>query len=330
MSDVHTLLPYGWNHQELPAGTAPARVIRHDGALLQIVAADGIRTIRTPAGLAVTVGDWLALDGMLVDCVLPRRSLLRRLDVDVDRAQELAANIDVVLIALGVDRPVKPGRIHRSVALAWDAGATPVIVLTKTADAAAPDLRGLRAQHPGVDVIATSALEGIGLDELRAAIGSGTAVLLGESGAGKSTLVNALLGHDVADTGGVRGDAKGRHTTTARQLHPLPGGGVIIDTPGIRAVGLFTDAAAVDAAFDDLASLADQCRFTDCGHQSEPGCAVRAAVDAGELPVERYDAWRHLQREVASAAMRATPGAQHAYVRQFGRAAKTAPKHKRG
>ena len=155
--------------------------------------------------------------------VLPRTSLLRRQSAEAQGAQALAANVDVVLVTCGVDRPVKAGRIYRSVAIAWDAGATPVLVLTKAAGHD-PEVSRLELENPGVQVIITSALKGIGVEEVRAVISGRPAVLLGESGAGKSTLVNALLGSDAADTGSVReDDAKGRHTTTSRQLHVLPG-----------------------------------------------------------------------------------------------------------
>ena len=343
LSDFASLLPYGWSNQPLPPDTEPARVTRHDGASLAVIAADGPRVIRNSAQLDPdpTVGDWLALDADgRIHSVLPRHSLLRRENADATGVQSLAANVDVVLIACGIDRPIKPGRVYRAIALARDAGADPVLVLTKAgaADAPAPDVPRLEREHPGVPVLVTSALEGVGLDAVRAAIAGRTAVLLGESGAGKSTLVNALLGRADAATGAVRaGDAKGRHTTTSRQLHLLPadaGGGVIIDTPGIRGIGLFTDADAVDAAFADIADLAASCRFADCGHATEPGCAVLAAIADGTLSAERHAAWRRLQREVASAARRAEPHTWRSRelgraVKKSGRAAKEGQARKR-
>ena len=221
--------------------------------------------------------------------------------------------------------------IEIGIAIAWDAGATPVLVLTKAAGHD-PEVSRLELENPGVQVIITSALEGIGVEEVRAVISGRTAVLLGESGAGKSTLVNALLGSDAADTGSVReGDAKGRHTTTSRQLHVLPGdaGGVIIDTPGIRSVGLFTDADAVDASFADIRELAAHCRFRDCRHHAEPGCAVLEAIEDSVLPAGRYESWRRLQREVASAARRANPHEQRRRGKTFSRAAKEGARRKR-
>lgn len=353
MSEFPTLLPYGWGGQPLPTGTTPARVIRHDGSTLSVITEDGVRGTRNSTQLhpAPTVGDWLALNAGAgssagpssgssaeqIHSVLPRTSLLRRQSADESGEQALAANVDVVLITCGIDRPIKAGRLHRSIAICWDAGATPVIVLTKAsgADASAIDIPQLQLEHPGVPVLVTSALEGQGLDAVRSIVAGRTAVLLGESGAGKSTLANALLQDaEAIITGQVRaGDAKGRHTTTARQLHLLPqesGGGVIIDTPGIRSIGLFTDADAVDASFAEILELASDCRFRDCTHGTEPGCAVLVALELGALNRKRYDAWRQLQREVARAALRSSPHEERRRGKQFSRAAKLGAARKRG
>ena len=174
MSSFPSLLPFGWNEQPLPAGTTPARVIRHDDSTLSVFTHEGATTVRTPLELypEPTVGDWLALDGERIVEVLPRSSLFRRQAADERGSQTLAANVDVVLITCGIDRPVKPGRIHRSIAIAWDAGATPVLVLTKAErrDAAVLDLPKLELEHPGVLVLVTSALEGIGVEAVREAI----------------------------------------------------------------------------------------------------------------------------------------------------------------
>lgn len=341
--NLSALLPYGWRTQPLPLGAESARVIRHDGATLTIIVADSTRSTDSTGGVThrsvgnrtdlepePTVGDWIAVAGDRVVEVLPRTSLLRRRAAEGLATQALAANVDVVLVTCGLDRPVKAGRIHRSVALARDANAVPVLVLTKAAGAE-PDVARLQLEHPGVEILVTSAREGIGVEAVRAAIAGRTAVLLGESGAGKSTLVNALLGDDRVDTGRVRtGDAKGRHTTTSRELHLVPGGGVIIDTPGIRTLGLVTDADAVDASFTDILELASRCRFRDCRHESEPECAVREAIDAGELATARYDSWRRLQREVANAIVRASPHEQRRRGKTFSRAAKEGARRKRG
>jgi ribosome biogenesis GTPase / thiamine phosphate phosphatase len=344
LHDHAALQPLGWRESrttQLPAGTCPARVVRHDGHTLLAATAHGEATLLASRRLdpQPTVGDWVALpcpeddprgrpgdpdpQGVRpITAVLPREALLRRLAADAVGEQVLAANVDLVLVVCGVDRPLRAGRVQRVATQAWDSGATPVLVLTKAADAAALDLPRLELEHPGLEVLACAALEGIGLDHLRDRLAGRTAVLVGESGSGKSTLTNALLGRAAAATGRVRsGDAKGRHTTTARQLHLLPGpaGGSIIDTPGIRSVGLAADADAVDAVFPEVLALAADCRFSDCGHRTEPGCAVLAAVQEGELAAERYEAWLRLQRELASAAIRSSPQEYRAYVRQFGR-----------
>lgn len=273
-----------------------------------VAQADGVRSLpfRTPA--PPTVGDWVAVTDDVVEAVLPRTSFLRRRDPTTDDEQALAANVDVVGIVCGLDRPVTEGRVQRFVAITHDAGAEPLVVLTKVdlADDPGPQLERVRQAVPGVEAITASATRGDGLDALRAAAVDRTLVLLGESGAGKSTLLNALAGTEVAATGEVRaGDAKGRHTTTSRQLHRLPSGGVLIDSPGIREVGLFVDLEALAASFDDIATLGEGCRFRDCGHGNEPGCAVLGAVEAGSLARQRYEAWRAMRIEVAAADARA-------------------------
>ena len=334
------LEPYGWTAArigQLPTGTQPARVVRYDGASLLAATTTGLSALRVPPGVdpPPTVGDWLAIsrpseadpDDARLLRVLERTSLLRRMTADGTGSQALAANVDMVLITCGLDRPVRAGRIHRAAAQAWDADAHPVLLLTKAGapGAADVDLPRLELEHPGMHVLVTSSQEGIGLDDLRALVAGRTAVLVGESGAGKSTLINALLGRDEVATGAVReGDAKGRHTTTSRQLHvlPGPGGGVVIDTPGIRSLGLFASSGSVDAAFADIQELAAECRFSDCRHDTEPGCAVLEARDSGELGQGRYDSWRRLQKEVASAAIRSSPHELRKHGRRFGRAAK--------
>lgn len=265
--------------------------------------------VRFRPGLdAVAVGDWVAVEDDLVTAIVPRTGLVRRADVDGEREQPIAANVDLVVVVCGLDRPVRAGRIERVATLARDAGAQPVVVLTKAdlvpdAEARA---RQVASEHPGIDVLAVSSTEGAGLDHVRRALRGRTVVLIGESGSGKSTLTNALLGEEVAATGAVRrGDAKGRHTTTTRHLHRLPGGGTLIDSPGVRAVGLTADADGVAETFSDVAVLAEHCRFRDCAHDTEPGCAVQAAVAAGEIPARRVTAWRALRDETVEAATHA-------------------------
>jgi ribosome biogenesis GTPase len=313
---AHLLARYGWDAHWADRladhpGTTPGRVVRHDGVALQLATADGVVTRMLGRRLdpPPAVGDWVACAGEEPVSVLPRDSLLRRRAADAERDQALAANVDIVFLVCGLDRVVKPGRVHRGVTVTREAGAVPVVVLTKAALAEDADrvAREVAAACPGVDVLVTSAREGQGLDALRDHTRDRTVTLLGESGAGKSSLVNALLDEDVADVGDVRaGDSKGRHTTTTRDLHLLPGGGSIVDTPGIRAVGLWADPDDVIETFADIDELASECRFRDCAHDTEPGCAVTAAVAAGDLSAARVEAWRALDHEVRTS-LRALP-----------------------
>jgi ribosome biogenesis GTPase len=216
--------------------------------------------------------------------------------------------------------------------VAWESGASPVVVLTKV-DLAADVTEAMAAAEAAagaVSVLATSSVTGEGLDELRALAGPGrTLVLLGPSGVGKSTIVNHLLGQDVQATGAVRtGDARGRHTTTSRQLVPLPGGGVLLDTPGLRSLPLWNAGAGVAATFDDVETLAAGCRFRDCGHEGEPGCAVQAAVDDGRLPARRLASWSKLHQELDALALRQDAQATRAAGRRMGRTIREAYRFK--
>ena len=309
------LTAFGWNARwaallsDVPGDPVPARVVRHDGVALVVAGPEGIGNAKLGARFEPepTVGDWVALvDGVPV-AVLERSSLLRRRSAMGDTDQVLAANVDVVFLVCGLDRPVKTGRIQRAATLASDAGAQPVIVLTKAAEARSPERVAdrVRAAHPGITLILTSVREGVGVEELRAVARDQTVVLLGESGAGKSSIVNALLDKEAAAVGAVRaGDSKGRHTTTTRFLHVLPGGGTLVDSPGIRSIGLAGDVDAVAETFADVEAFADGCRFVNCGHDSEPDCAVKAAVAEGALTPERVAAWRALGEEAEATARR--------------------------
>ncbi len=309
--------------------------MRHDGSAVLVATGGGPPrhlTVSSSADPTPVVGDWVAVDAAAsaVVATLPRSSLLRREDPDGGE-QALVANLDMVLVVCGLDRPVKSGRIHRSIALAWDAGAVPAVVLTKTdlSDDVTAEIEAVAADNPGIDILATSAPTGAGVDDVRSLIQGRTIVLLGESGAGKSTLANSLLGEEVAATGRVReGDRRGRHTTSARQLHPLPCGGVMVDSPGLRSVGLWVDPDAVDATFDDVDAVAARCRFADCGHGNEPGCAVNAAIVDGDLDPERVAVWAELRWEAESAARRADPRARRADARRWGRIAREAQQRK--
>jgi ribosome biogenesis GTPase len=294
-------------------GLVPALLTRVDRSAYDVLTPAGaLRVPALPAPPdprdAPTVGDWLAVApvGLTVEEVLPRSSLLVRGTArGTSVAQPLAANVDHVLLCLGLSGPPPVRRLERLLTLAWESGATPVVVLTK-ADLC-PDVeaavRAVQPHAPGCDVVTVSAATG----ELGglAAYASSTLVLLGASGAGKSTIVNALAGADVMATSETRAvDGKGRHTTTHRELILLPTGGIVIDTPGLRGVALHGADEGFALAFADVEELASACRFADCAHVSEPGCAVLVSVEAGDLARDRVDAWRKLQRELAFQARR--------------------------
>lgn len=260
----------------------------------------------------LAVGDWVGLAAddrrWRLAGMLPRRGAITRAAATGEsHGQTLAANVDVVLVTVAALPEPRLGMVERMVALAWDSGATPVVVVTKADLGADPAGLVERAGEtaPGVDVVAVTAARPDGFDPLAPYVGTGrTCCLLGRSGAGKSTLANALLGEERLATGPIRADGKGRHTTTRRELLPLPAGGVLIDTPGLRGVGLWLGEDGLERAFTDLEELAADCRFGDCDHRTEPGCAVLAAIDAGVLPQRRLDSWRKLQREAAWIAAR--------------------------
>ena len=259
------------------------------------------------------VGDWVALDPgppgahRLIQKVLPRRTaVVRRAPGDRRLpAQVLATNVDAAFVVSSMNAEFNPRRLERYLAVAWESGATPIVLLTKADLVADVDsyVTAAMAVAPGVEIIAASSVSGLGIETVRAHLGVGrTVVFIGSSGVGKSSVVNALAGRPLLDTGGIReDDARGRHTTTRRQLVRLVDG-LLIDTPGLRELGVM-DAEGVATAFDDVESTAASCRFTDCSHRSEPGCAVRAALATGELRHERLDAYNKLQREAQRAAL---------------------------
>ncbi|MBP0465208.1 ribosome small subunit-dependent GTPase A [Roseomonas sp. PWR1] len=259
-------------------------------------------------------GDWVALsanDGegtATIHAVLPRRTaFVRRAADSVQTLQVIAANIDVVLVVTSMNADLNPRRLERFLAAAWQSGARPVVILTKAdlceqPEAQAAEIATLAA---GCPVLIVSVRQGLGLGGLMDHVKQGeTCVLIGSSGVGKSTLVNALLGEERMATRDIRAaDARGRHTTSHRQLVLLPGGGLLLDTPGIREVGLVDADEGLSTVFDDIEQLAQNCRFRDCGHDTEPGCAVRSALEAGLLDADRWTHFQKLSREMATSGL---------------------------
>ncbi|MFI2779509.1 ribosome small subunit-dependent GTPase A [Streptomyces sp. ALB3] len=314
-------------------GLLPGRVVRVDRGQCDVVTPDG--TVRADTAFVVPrdpmrivcTGDWVAVDPdgdpQFVRTLLPRRTaFVRSTSSQRSEGQVLATNIDHIVICVPLTAELDLGRLERFLALAMSsaAGAAllgdgsppsgdgpheahPLVLLTK-ADLV-PDattlshlVEDIERIAPGVQVLPVSSTTGEGVDVFGAIVGGGTSVLLGTSGAGKSTLANTLLGEDVMHVQGAREvDGKGRHTTTTRNLLLLPGGGVLIDTPGLRGVGLWDAGAGVGQVFSEIEELAEQCRFHDCAHESEPGCAVLGAIDDGALPVRRLESYRKLLRE---------------------------------
>ncbi|NUP49427.1 MAG: ribosome small subunit-dependent GTPase A [Catenulispora sp.] len=325
------LAGYGWDEDRetegdvaalREAGLVPGRVARVDlGACDVVIAAQGdgepgasgeisggsggVRTIRTDALPGICTGDWVMLDphGAPLPTqaqLLPRTTAIVRGAADgSSQGQVLAANVDTVLIAASLAAEVDLGRIERYLTLAWDSGAHPLVVLTKADVQYDPEvIADVEAAAPGATVLTVSVVTGEGLDALAALTAGATTALIGPSGVGKSSLTNALLGTEAMAVGGTREtDEKGRHTTTTRQLIPLPGGGVLIDTPGLRGVALSGGDDGLSQTFSDIEELAEQCRFGDCSHDAEPGCAVLGAIEAGELPERRLASYRKLLRE---------------------------------
>lgn len=317
----HPLVPYGWDEgweaefaPYAERGLVPGRVVRVDRGQCDVATPAGLVradtefvTPRDPLRVICT-GDWAAVDPdgdpRFVREYLPRRTAFVRSTASTrSEGQILAANVDHAIIAISLAVELDLGRVERFLALGWESGALPVIVLTKADLVGDPAVLGhlvedVRTIAPGVQVLSVSSATGEGIEVLSAVLSGGTSVLLGISGAGKSTLANALLGAEVMDVRATRDvDGKGRHTTTTRNLLTMPGGGVLIDTPGLRGVGLWDAETGVGQVFSEIEGLAEECRFHDCAHLAEPGCAVLAAVEDGSLLVRRLESYRKLLRE---------------------------------
>lgn len=321
MSD--NLQTLGWDDAwaaefaELQATSAselrPARVARVDRAAITVITAEGHERVRLSGRLfhagggvvangTPAVGDWVALDGPVAVAILPRRSAFERGDASGEAvAQSIAANVDTVfVVAPLVGRP-RPRLVQRCIALAWQSGATPVVVLTKKdlSDDAADRADATRADAVGVEVHVVSAVTGEGIAELGPYLRPGqTFAMIGPSGAGKTTLANALADGAISlMTGAIRDDGRGRHTTTARELVVLPCGAIAIDTPGLRGLALWGADDGIATAFFDVESFAGDCRFADCRHDNEPGCAVVQAISDGDLAPSRLADYNKLLRE---------------------------------
>jgi len=289
-------------------GAVPARVIADYGA--EYLVHDGNETRRATAKrVDPAVGDWAALHGNAITGIVERRTVFSRKVADVETKQQiLAANVDVAfVVAAATD--VNPRRIERYLTIAWQSGAAPVVLLTKADVSASPEAMRyeLESVAMGTPVIVTSAVTGEGVEEIaRHLLPARTAVLLGPSGVGKSTLINRILGTELMRTREIhRSSGEGRHMTSHRQLVQLPQGGMIIDTPGLREAQLWGGEEALSNIFQDIEDLALRCRFNDCAHQTEPGCAIKAAIADGSLEPGRLQSYRKLQRELRAVAAKA-------------------------
>jgi ribosome biogenesis GTPase len=319
----------GWTSEladNLEPGLVPGRVVAAHRAAFDVqTTAEVVRT-RLPGRLVhesveVAVGDWVGLGDGLIRSVLPRRSALVRKTAGLtSESQTLAANVDVAFVVTSLGPDLEPRRVERYLVTIWESGAVPEVVLTKAdrLEDPWPLVAEVEAVAVGVPVHVVSAVTGQGVDALRARLREDvTAVLVGSSGVGKSTLVNRWAGRELMATKETRvDDDEGRHTTAHRELFLLPGGGVVIDTPGIRELQLW-DGGGLGETFPDVEELAAECRFNNCSHDTEPGCAVKEALASGELTRDRYASWLKLQRELRAIELRHNARLRREEVRRW-------------
>ena len=311
-------------------GLLPVRVAAHHRGLWRLVTPKGEMTGRLSGRFALdagpgehpVVGDWLGVSqgegagDAMIQALLPRKTAFTRRAAGGSGVQVVAANVDVAFLVAPLNNDLNLRRLERYLVAARDSGAAPVIVLTKADLSTAPEqeIESVKSIAGDAPVVAISALTGAGLGALNAWLAPGvTVALLGSSGTGKSTLLNALAGQALMDTGAVReADDRGRHTTTHRELFRLPGGAMLVDTPGMRELGLLDVDVALDASFEDVTALLGNCRFANCSHTNEPGCAVLAALGDGALSADRWGAYLTLRRELAFAERKDTPAIEAA------------------
>lgn len=299
-------------YPELSAG----RVISQEKGIYRIICAAGEQNAAVSGKFryaAATVSDFPAVGDFImltpgenggqavIHAILSRKSAFTRMAAGTAQNEQIvAANVDIVFICMSLNNDFNLRRLERYLAVAWDSGASPVIVMTKADLCAdlAEKCAAVEAVAAGIDILVTSSLEDDGVNAVLPYIEDGrTIAFIGSSGVGKSTLINRLIGEERLVTNGLRNDDKGRHTTTHRELILLPGGGMVIDTPGMRELGMWDSAEGVEKTFSDIEELASRCRFSDCKHYSEPGCAIRAAIENGELDKARLESYRKLKTE---------------------------------
>lgn len=342
MTSQFSLPALGWTHffqQQLSLeeyeACSPARVCGQERTLLQLLTEDGSHSLPvTPSMEPVTVGDWLLLDGEgRFQRLLERASLFSRKAAGSKATRQLiAANVDTLFVVSSLNQDFNLRRLERYLALSHEAEVEAVMVLTKADCCDDPLAYMTQAQSLGtnLDVVVVNSLDRASVEQLSPWCAPGkTVAFLGSSGVGKSTLVNTLSGHAMQRTQGIReDDAKGRHTTTGRSLHPLPSGALLLDTPGMRELQLADCEHGVDEAFAEISALAQGCKFSDCQHQREPGCAVRRAIETGEVDERRLASYRKLMREQAFNS--ATLAEKRAREREFGRYVRSVIKGKQG